>query len=89
MTELDINSLSHVTGGVGLLAKAKDAAVRFSAGQNAVHPRQISVTKTTNFGFEGRNRSFGISLNNGELLDVKLTPKRGLLRGISYLLPAY
>jgi hypothetical protein len=85
MTDLDIDSLALVTGGAGLLAKAKTAAVGFAAGANNVSPSTLRVTGTADFGVEGGRRWFGVGISNGESVNVGLTPKRGLLRHLNYV----
>jgi hypothetical protein len=85
MIELDTYSLTCVSGGASCLPQAKREAVNFSARENGVSPRSIKVTGSHSFGLEAGRRYYGVALDNGEHINVGLTPRACRLREINYV----
>ena len=85
MTDIDINELSFVTGGITCLPQAKRAAVNFSAGENHADPSSIKVPGSKSFGVQNGRRYYGISLDNGENVNVGLTKRGCSVRDLNYV----
>jgi len=72
MTEIDLESLSDVTGGLRMMPLARQGAINFSARENHVSPKSIKALESKSFGLENGRRYYGFKLDNNELVNVGL-----------------